>query len=169
MNKKVLLISVIGLFIVIVLFIVIYALTRPTPTDDAITVVTDQDTGETIVFNENRQVETSGNPSVVILGVEPLLNSELVPIQISFIREQIGVFADERLDDQYRTVTIIPESYRDNRSGTITGLLRLGQTEETVPFTFTASNTGETRVVINSNNEAYGGVFDSGETDFGAD
>lgn len=172
MNRKLVIIILLGFFIFIPLilfglYVTFWKSTDMPPVTNII--VKDKDTGEEVSFNSSKTPDTNGTTGVSILGAEQLYTSHVVSSQITFIRQQIDLYSTNNLGKKYKTITLVPQYYTDDRNGTISGKLRLGQGDDFVGFVFTVKNTGLTRVVIQDTGSKYGGNFDSGETNLSAD
>jgi len=131
----------------------------------AAVVVTDKDTGEQVVLDPNRGPDTDGTAGVTILGAQPL-SDDVLPEQVDFFKTQVGDYWTNTLKKKFSTLTVVPEDYKNDGNGTITGKLRLGQGDDFVSFVFTAKDSGETELVITDDAHKYGGDFDSGLTTF---
>lgn len=130
-------------------------------------VYTDPDTGEVLTSFPGVEPENVGNPEVTLLGMTQL-NNDLVRPQYNFIRDELSTYSQTVLNNQYSTMTILPDSY-NNSNGSITCVIRLGKDEDnTINATIEALRTGETRLVITDPSGKFSG-YDSGETNFYGD
>lgn len=128
----------------------------------------DKDTNEQVSTFEGVNEESVGNTEVLLLGMTPL-NNDLLKFQYNFVREQIGEYAKNRLNNAYDTIALLPESYR-NHKGVISGSLRLGKEgSTTVPITIKYFDTGDIQVIIDDPENKFGGKYDSGLTSFYGD
>lgn len=165
-TKIIIAVAIVLLFIVLTIVAIVG---NRDSSGDGVEIITDVDTGEVVLSDSNKYPDYDGTPRTVILGAEKLVESNLVTVQISFIRDQISLYNTSKMDSKYKTITIIPQDYKDDGQGNLTGRLRLGQGEDFVNFIITARNTGESQVIIKDTSKKYGGDFDSGLTVFEAD
>lgn len=174
MSRKRIAIVIVSVLAVIVIIAVIIKIA--TPQDDpkdaylkkAVQTTIDKDTGEQITKDPNLGPQSDETRAVTILGLEPVVQAGALGEQIDFIKDAINRFAKENLNNKYSTITVRPQNLVAS-DGVITTSIRLGQSDEILPITITAKNTGETQVVISDPSNKYGGSFDSDLTVFGAD
>lgn len=130
-------------------------------------VIRDKDTGE-VFDTEKKDPETGGfSPNkgdAQIFGTEPLIR-ELLAINgrtggvVKTIQDAVWVYNKERHNETYKTVTIRPQGLSVS-SESVTGELRLGQTETIVPFSAAISKGSDTAVVtINKDGTDHKGTF----------
>ena len=134
----------------------------------AVQLTVDKDTGDQITVDPNLGPQTEETQPVTILGLEALINAGALDEQINFFKDQLNTFSSNRLHNKYTTITIRPQDLVTN-DGVTTTSIRLGQTDDILPVTITAKNTGETQIIITDPSNKFGGTFDSGLTVFGAD
>jgi len=171
-KKRIVIILSIIAFGTLILISIYYATHKEDPSQaylkDAVQITHDIDTGELITVDPNLTSQTEGTRTVAILGVNKLVEENVLQEQISFVKDKLNEFSKQRLQNKYDTITIRPEGLVNN-DDVITTTIRLGQSEEILPITITASRFGPTRIVIEDPSNKYGGQYDSGEVVFGAD
>lgn len=136
--------------------------------EHAVEITVDQDTGEQILGGENAPRDAGADLGIAVFGTEQLVEMGLVYSQVTYIREILGEFAEDRLNGEYTTVTIRPQDLT-YENGILHSTLRLGESDILLPLTITAMNTGETGVAIADPEGIVGGDFDSGVTNLAAD
>ena len=174
MNRKKVLI-IVGVILLIVAIIAIIVKTT-TPKEDpkqaylksAIQTTIDKDTGAKITSDPNLGPQSEEARSVTILGMEPVIKAGALGEQVDFIKDAINTFSEKQLKSKYKTITIRPQDLVTTDGVTLTSI-RLGQSDEILPITITAKNTGETQVVVDDPENKYGGKYDSGLNVFSAD
>lgn len=134
-RTRLIVILILAFFVIvpIIIFAIIKAgEEKPLP----ITEVTDKDTGQVVTYDPNIQPERQASDiSVITLGLEPLVKANLPDVQLTAVRELFDEFSKERLNSQFKTVTIRPGglAITDDR---ISSTLRLGETDEALAFEF---------------------------------
>jgi len=169
-------IVIISLIVLAIIGLIIWAIAATQPKEDpsqnylkdAVTFTVDEDTGERVSDDPNLTDQSTDNRTVIVLGIEELINRNIVNAQIDYVKDTLNTYSKERLKNAYETITIRPQglTYTD---GVITTTIRLGQTETVLPISMTLINTGETRVVVSDPDNKFGGTFDSGGTNLSAD
>lgn len=173
-RKQIIIIGVIIFIVVpVTAYIIFLVVNKEKPEEEylktAVSIVRDKDTGQIIEeANPNLTPQTSETRSVTIIGAEALVQQKILTTQLNVIKDSIADYAKTKLDGKFKTVTIRSEGLVNN-AGVITTTLRLGQSDEIVPMTVTALDTGETRVVIEDPTNIRGGTYDSGATYFRGD
>ena len=134
-------------------------------------VIKDQDTGEILQLNPEFSQQTGGGlefkSPVTLFGISHL--SETIIIEnngstgayFDTIKNALWEYSKNRLDDSFTTITVRPQDIKVD-GNTITGSLRLGQTDEIIPLLITKTDSDENAIVtINKEGESnqYGGVF----------
>lgn len=170
-NRLIVLIIIIAFLVLPLLSFIVYSafFKPPEQIGKEITYV-DKDTGENVQTFEGVNPENDGNPSIVMLGLEPL-NNDLVKSHFIFVKEQIDTYSTTRLNNRFDTIALLPSGYSKAEDGTITGNLRLGKDDQNIVHItiYSSIYTGEVRVVIGDPQNKFGGEYDSGTTTFYAD
>jgi hypothetical protein len=136
---------------------------------DAVLITRDKDTGSIISDDPNLTEQGSEQRKTIIFGLETLIDAGVLTQQTTFIKDKLNSYAKDVLKGKYETLTIRPQDLV-NTNGVFTSTLRLGQSETFIPVTITATNVGETRVVVTDDpDNTNGGSYDSGTTNFSAD
>lgn len=139
--------------------------TSPQETNPSIkTVYVDKDTGEEIESYSNLVLEMDGSPSILLLGLEPILRN-LVGTQPRFVRDSLYEYSDLVLKNKFSVLAFIPDTYYRNDS-VIGGVLRLGEGDDKVNLTVTKGVGGSIRVQISDEGNKHGGSYDSGVKTF---
>ena len=171
-KKRIIIIVSVILLVGIIAIAVYYSSHKEDPTQaylkDAVKITHDIDTGELVTEDPNLANQTEDNRTIVILGIDKLVEENVLQEQINFVKDKLNEFSKQRLKNAYSTITIRPEGLVNN-DDVITTTIRLGQSNEILPITITASRFGSTRIVIQDPDNKHGGQYDSGEVVFGAE
>jgi len=175
MNRKkiIIIISIVILFMALIIA-AIFKVTSPTedPKEaylkSAIQTTIDRDTGEQITTDPNLSAQTEETRKVTVLGMETIVAAGALGEQVNYIKDVLNAFSTARLNNKYQTITIRPQDSATTDGVTIT-TIRLGQSDEILPVTITAKDTGETQVIIYDSANKYGGNYEGELTVFGAD
>lgn len=160
-GKKIVILLVIA-FLLIVATVVWIAVQRTS--GDSI--VRDKDTGETFDPKAPRE-NTGGNGSLVstvqLFGIEQAIKSlsgnESIVGYSDDIKASIWQFSHDRLNNEFQTITLRPQNL-EQKDATITGELRLGQSDTIIPIVIKPTSTERHAIIsINNDNNAYGGTF----------
>lgn len=157
-------IILIVLAIVIIIIPLAWFLTGQGSSEDSDTLV-DRDTGEELLLETiNLDTGASINASTTrVLGLTNLAeeadSKDIGGGYISTLREGIGKYGDTRLNNEYQTLTVRPQSLKFS-STVIRGEIRLGQTDEIVPFSIRITQDKTSGILyINESGETHDGTF----------
>lgn len=130
------------------------------------TIVTDRDTGEVYdpsVNNDNTGGGSNAVSSTQLFGIQPLTDKLLSSNEkvgyINSVKEALWQFSKERLNDKFTSITLRPDGLVITDTE-ISGTIRLGQTNETLPITIKPNNLKKEAIItINQAGNQYGGAF----------
>ncbi len=95
----------------------------------------DKDTGEVVSYQKNKSTEGSaGGEQLIILGSSVVSDHGATSEQYKLIKQALIDYSKQKLNNSFRTITLIPSSFNAVDNG-IVGKLRLGQGGRTVTAT----------------------------------
>ncbi|MDB5160605.1 MAG: hypothetical protein JWO99_868 [Candidatus Saccharibacteria bacterium] len=175
MNRRrvVIAVAIVVLIIILIVLAIVKAVSvkndqKEAYLKSAVQLTVDKDTGDQITVDPNLGNQTVETQPVTVLGLEAIINAGALDEQINFVKDQLNTFSAARLNNKYATITVRPQGLT-TADGVTSTTIRLGQSDDILPITITAKNTGETQVVITDPSNKFGGTFDSGLTIMGAD
>lgn len=163
-RRTIVIILLLSLFIVVPLIFWGISISKQTSSDGS--VIRDRDTGEVYDSRENN-VQTGGSGvqtgPAVLFGIEPL-TKELISQKkgvgyIDSVKQALWDFNTKRADGKLKSITLQPKGLTYGTK-TITGTIRLDQSDTTLPITITPSRTNAAAIVaINEKGSSYDGTY----------